>query len=1360
MLVTPQVAFLCNKYCVETIYKCFEKLSIISHNFKKFKETHFIHYKIVTSLHILTYYNSVMFEKAQDVEVVKHGMISILRLNYLGKDDFPSISDSSAVMRDTIKKITQNPSISKVLFIHNKNYEHSFEQVKLLKEIGEVYTKLTHEKELFMPLDVVKQEVSDENSKLFFERYSYLQNIIIKDILADPIGTYVKLKRKLRDYKFETTYIQLNMLDERYEKAISYMISLLETTTLLKKTKHTLSGHNVGSRKIYRPFFVPNIKPNFVFTSLQRKIPIDAQEIDSYSIQGGSVKVLEMDNDAFNLYHLTPIEFTLSEEKYQILNLAKEVLSEHAPESSDFISPERLREVFYNISKDLVEEIATFKHITLTQKEIDELAQVLIRYTIGFGLVETLLSDENVQDISINAPANRTPIFLTHSSAEDCKTNIIPEEDEVEGWASRLRMISGKPLDASNPLLDTEIETPTARARVSVISKPLNPYGLGFSFRRHRDKPWTLLLFIQNRTISSLAAGVLSFIIDGARTILIAGTRGSGKSSILSALLVEIMRKYRIITVEDSVVGESELLYTFNKETKKECIENVFNELSKIFECKKQGTREIISTQGVNVLSMNTKGSVELKESTTFIRHRVNKKIYSIVTRSGREISLTQDHSLFTIDSSNIYKEVKPEDLSIKDVIVVPNTLPISNREKKYIDIVTYLAQSQINTKNIFVKVKDLKEKDLDVNKDVTKKKIPSRQTIRRWITTKSLPFQFLKEKSYSKITHIKYSSNSHKYIPSKIVLHSKILSAIGLFIADGCYDAKSIIFSVSSKEEQKLVKDIAKEFNISPKIHSDRFSMIIHSRTLRWVFIEIFKLIGNAYTKQLPAWLFSLSKKQLAMVLKGLFSGDGCVGKYEIIMSLASKQLLKDTQTALLYFGIQSRLNLYQDKKGTLYPDRTNDLRISSLENVKAFYEKISFLQEYKKDSLRLLTIRSSTHSNTNSVPLPDSIKKKLSKCCPKEVFNSNDYIKRNNSIGREKLKKVVAYLKSQYLKSQYLKTQLSQDEENKNKKSVISKQCIQYLECHIRSDILWDEIKKITYEKKEEYVYDISVPKNENFIVNNVLAHNTLEIPTLQFNELGYNIQAMSVKSALSLSSEGYSADMGIRSTLRLGDSCLIVGEVRSTEALALYEAMRVGALANVVAGTIHGDSPYGVYDRLVNDLKVPKTSFKATDVVIVANPVKSSDGLHRNRRVTQIAEVRKNWEEDPLLEGGFCDLFKYNATTDMLEISDDLLNGESDLLKSIGANVKQWAGNWDAIWDNIELRAKVKEFQVQVSQELKCNELLEAKSAILANDQFHKISQKINDEMGRLDSKRIYQEFEMWYRGYAKHVMEELK
>ena len=760
-----------------------------------------------------------MFLKDKEFEIVKHGIETILKINYLGKENFPSIEDDGIVMRDIVKKLVQMPGVTKIIFVHNKNYEYNFEQVSILKEISQIFSLLSKEKELFTTGEMIQKD--DDCIKLFFNRYTFLQNTIIKDLPSDPIGAYVKIKRKLRDYKFERKYYNDKCfeLDNKYEIALKYILGKLETMIIIKSAKNELEGHVVGDRKIYKKFFNANIKPNFIYTSLQKQIPIEARELDSYNLSDAKITIFEMDNEANNLYHMTPVEFTLSDEKYSILNLAKEVISEHKPESNDFIDPEKLREVFKNIASDLIEEIAEFKNIRLKQKDVDVLSNILVRYTVGFGLIETLLEDDKIQDISINSPPNKTPIFITHSDFEDCKTNIIPEQDEVDGWASRLRMISGKPLDASNPLLDTEIETPHARARVSAVGKPLNPYGLGFSFRRHRDKPWTLPLFIKHKMITPEVAGLLSFIIDGARTILIAGTRGSGKSSFLTAMMIEIMRKYRIITIED-------------------------------------------------------------------------------------------------------------------------------------------------------------------------------------------------------------------------------------------------------------------------------------------------------------------------------------------------------------------------------------------------------------------------------------------------------------------------------------------------------------------------------------------------------------TLEIPTLQFSELGFNIQSMSVRSALSISKEGLTADMGIRSTLRLGDSCLIVGEVRSTEALALYEAMRVGALANVVAGTIHGDSPYGVYDRLVNDLGVPNTSFKATDIIIVANPVKSSDGLHRMRRITQITEVRKKWEKDPSLEDGFCDLFKYNSKTDQLEITDDLLNGESDVLKAIGGNVKQWAGDWDAIWDNIQLRSKVKKYIVETAEKIKNDDILEAQAVIDSNDMFHKISERINNEYGTLDSKKIFFEFTLWYEKYVEKYIKKEK
>jgi hypothetical protein len=203
-----------------------------------------------------------------------------------------------------------------------------------------------------------------------------------------------------------------------------------------------------------------------------------------------------------------------------------------------------------------------------------------------------------------------------------------------------------------------------------------------------------------------------------------------------------------------------------------------------------------------------------------------------------------------------------------------------------------------------------------------------------------------------------------------------------------------------------------------------------------------------------------------------------------------------------------------------------------------------------------------------------------------------------------------------------------------------------------------------------------------------------------------------------------------------------------------------MRVGALANTVAGTIHGDSPYGVFDRVVNDLGVPRTSFKATDILVIANPVRSPDGLHRYRRVTQITEIRKHWEDDPLREGGFVDLFKYDAVTDKLEPTSDLLNGDSEIIKSIAGSVREWAGNWDAVWDNILLRAKIKEAIVTTAKKQNRPDILEAPFNILSNDQFHRVSEQIREEAGKLDSEKIYFLWNEWFQHALKRSIEEMQ
>ena len=167
----------------------------------------------------------------------------------------------------------------------------------------------------------------------------------------------------------------------------------------------------------------------------------------------------------------------------------------------------------------------------------------------------------------------------------------------------------------------------------------------------------------------------------------------------------------------------------------------------------------------------------------------------------------------------------------------------------------------------------------------------------------------------------------------------------------------------------------------------------------------------------------------------------------------------------------------------------------------------------------------------------------------------------------------------------------------------------------------------------------------------------------------------------------------------------------------------------------------------------MNVPATSFKATDLIAVANPVKTPDGLHSMKRLMSLTEVRKHWSNDPAREAGFVDLIKYNVEKDELEPTPELINGESAVIKNIAGNVKGWAGNWDAVYDNILLRGKIKQEIVDVAKKMNKPEIMEAKFNSLSNSAFHRISDEVRKEVGIPIGDRVFPEWRKWLISNAK-------
>lgn len=298
----------------------------------------------------------------------------------------------------------------------------------------------------------------------------------------------------------------------------------------------------------------PYTRPGFSTTRLNLEPPRGATLLRSYEIRTHGrrpvqVAIYSLAEKPENVYFVLPMEYNLPAEELQILLDARAKLIRHRPITPRFSDPYRARDFLVEKGREIISLLAKERGLNLTSEEINSLADLFAKYTAGFGILEDLLLDQSVQDIYVNAPVTDNPVHLL-VQGEECSTNIFLSEDDVGSLISRLRSLSGRPFSEANPVLDTDLKG--YHARVTAIGSPLSSNGLAYAFRRHRSEPWTLLHLIANNTLSSYAAGLLSFLVDGQASILVTGSRGAGKTSLLSALMLEIPQKFRIITIEDT----------------------------------------------------------------------------------------------------------------------------------------------------------------------------------------------------------------------------------------------------------------------------------------------------------------------------------------------------------------------------------------------------------------------------------------------------------------------------------------------------------------------------------------------------------------------------------------------------------------------------------------------------------------------------------------------------------------------------------------------------------------------------------------------------------------------------------------
>ncbi|MGI0004321.1 MAG: type II/IV secretion system ATPase subunit, partial [Candidatus Nitrosotenuis sp.] len=128
-------------------------------------------------------------------------------------------------------------------------------------------------------------------------------------------------------------------------------------------------------------------------------------------------------------------------------------------------------------------------------------------------------------------------------------TNIQFEDEKLNSFVSRIVFRAGKHISSAFPISDLALE---GNHRISVLyQKEVTPKGTSFTIRKFREDPYTVVDLISFGTISIDIAAYLWMLTESKMSILVVGSTGSGKTTILNAIIGLVDPDYKIFSVED-----------------------------------------------------------------------------------------------------------------------------------------------------------------------------------------------------------------------------------------------------------------------------------------------------------------------------------------------------------------------------------------------------------------------------------------------------------------------------------------------------------------------------------------------------------------------------------------------------------------------------------------------------------------------------------------------------------------------------------------------------------------------------------------------------------------------------------------
>lgn len=207
--------------------------------------------------------------------------------------------------------------------------------------------------------------------------------------------------------------------------------------------------------------------------------------------------------------------------------------------------------------------------INIGRDQFDTLERELINEITGYGPLQALLEDPDVNDILINGPRK---IFIERRGVLEQAQMRFLDDRHVLRVIRRMISPLGRRIDESSPIVDGRLAD---GSRINAIVPPLALDGPCLSIRKFRKDPLTAQELIAGGSITERALEFLTDKVANRTNILISGATGSGKTTLLNILSQYIPATERIVTIEDAAELQLRNTHVVRLETRPENNEGV-----------------------------------------------------------------------------------------------------------------------------------------------------------------------------------------------------------------------------------------------------------------------------------------------------------------------------------------------------------------------------------------------------------------------------------------------------------------------------------------------------------------------------------------------------------------------------------------------------------------------------------------------------------------------------------------------------------------------------------------------------------------------------------------------------------------